>query len=57
MGALFQLLDNHIGRSTRRWLKSGYVTVGVTVANDLDIDVSYQISHGHRKHLCRDGIR
>ncbi|KAL2260023.1 hypothetical protein VTK26DRAFT_6108 [Humicola hyalothermophila] len=24
MGAFFQLLDNHIGRSTRRWLESGY---------------------------------
>ncbi|KAK4119938.1 hypothetical protein N657DRAFT_244275 [Parathielavia appendiculata] len=24
MGALFHSLDNHIGRSTRRWLESGY---------------------------------
>jgi hypothetical protein len=26
MATFFQLLDNHIGRSTRRWLESGYVT-------------------------------
>lgn len=26
MEAFFQVLDNHIGRSTRRWLESGYVT-------------------------------